>query len=114
MFWPKRRNMGAHGAEISIQISALAWVEHRTLASSSHERDYCAPSSFSRLLRHAGGYSGTILTPEPTVHCILYESLPFVASCFEPIRLVPYSNVISVPLVTFPTSMTDRLDLSAS
>ena len=27
--------------------------------------DYRAPPRFSRLLRHAGGYSGTILTPHP-------------------------------------------------
>src|SRR6218665_240111 len=39
-------------------ISALAVVEPRTLAS----RLPCIPP-FSRLLRHAGGYSRTILTP---------------------------------------------------
>src|SRR6218665_1274650 len=52
---------GAHGAENSIQISALAGVEPRTLASSA-TRLPCTPP-FSRLLRHAGGYSRTILTP---------------------------------------------------
>src|SRR6218665_43651 len=34
MLWFQRRNSGARGAENSIQISALAWVEPRTLASS--------------------------------------------------------------------------------
>src|SRR6218665_3221585 len=34
MLWSQRRNIGAHGAENSIQISALAGVEPRTLASS--------------------------------------------------------------------------------
>src|SRR6218665_589333 len=34
MLWCQRRNSGAHGAENSIQISALAGVEPRTLASS--------------------------------------------------------------------------------
>src|SRR6218665_3256830 len=50
MLWTQRRNSGAHGAENSIQISALAGVEPRT-------------PPFSRLLRHAEGYSRTILTP---------------------------------------------------
>src|SRR6218665_1792994 len=36
MLWSQRRNSGAHGAENSIQISALARVEPRTLASSGH------------------------------------------------------------------------------
>src|SRR6218665_292318 len=34
MLWSQRRNSGAHGAENSIQISALAGVKPRTLASS--------------------------------------------------------------------------------
>src|SRR6218665_2217392 len=34
MLWSQRRNSGVHGAENSIQISALAGVEPRTLASS--------------------------------------------------------------------------------
>jgi len=38
MLWSQRRNSGAHGAEISIQISALAGVGPRTLASSGRER----------------------------------------------------------------------------
>src|SRR6218665_1420986 len=50
----------AHGAENFIQISALAVVEPRTLASSGrgccHYRLKRTPP-FSRLLRHAGGYS---------------------------------------------------------
>src|SRR6218665_3619796 len=50
MLWSQRQNRGAHGAEISIQMSALAGVELRTLAS-------IAPPPFSRLLRHVGGYS---------------------------------------------------------
>src|SRR6218665_2149267 len=58
MFWFHRRNSGAHGTENLIQTSALAGVEPRTLAS----RLPCTPS-FSRHLRHAGGYSRTILTP---------------------------------------------------
>src|SRR6218665_948734 len=33
MLWSQRRNSGAHGAENTIQISALAGVEPRTLAS---------------------------------------------------------------------------------
>src|SRR6218665_290875 len=37
MLWSQGRNSGAHGAEISIQISALAGVEPRTLASSSRD-----------------------------------------------------------------------------
>src|SRR6218665_1458551 len=38
MLWSLRWNTGAHGAEISIQTSALAGVEPRTLASSGRER----------------------------------------------------------------------------
>src|SRR6218665_2005896 len=34
MTWSQRQNSGAHGAENSIQISALAGVEPRSLASS--------------------------------------------------------------------------------
>src|SRR6218665_368967 len=70
-------NMGAHGTEISIQMSALAGVEPRTLASSGREQlplDYYAPPPFSRLLRHAGGYSGTILTPNPQAYIIRYKN----------------------------------------
>src|SRR6218665_2200534 len=52
---------GAHGAENSIQFSVLAGVEPRTLASSGRAVPRTPP--FSRLLRHAGGYSRTILTP---------------------------------------------------
>src|SRR6218665_2855827 len=65
MLWSQRRNSGAHGAENSIQISALAGVEPRTLASSGRGCCYqiTAHPSFSRLLRYAGGYSRTILTP---------------------------------------------------
>src|SRR6218665_2188773 len=36
MLWSQRRNSGAHGAENSIQISALAWFKPRTLASRGH------------------------------------------------------------------------------
>src|SRR6218665_3587703 len=58
MLGSQRRNSGAHGAEKSIQISALAVVEPRSLA---HRLPRTPP--FSRLLRHAAGYSRTILTP---------------------------------------------------
>ena len=67
--WSQMRNSGEHGAEISIQISALAWVEPRSDSDLGIQRqrtlplDCHAPPPFSRLLRHAGGYSGTILTP---------------------------------------------------
>ena len=47
----------------SIQISALAGVEPRHLAAADvATRLLCTPP-LSRLLRHAGGYSRTILTP---------------------------------------------------
>src|SRR6218665_1124593 len=59
MLWSQRRNSGARGAENLIQISALAMVEPRTLASRLPRTP-----PFSRLLRHAGGYSRTILTPD--------------------------------------------------
>src|SRR6218665_3710628 len=52
MLWTQRRNSGAHGAENLIQISALAVVEPRTLASRLPRTP-----PFSRLLRHAEGYS---------------------------------------------------------
>src|SRR6218665_2754451 len=66
MLWSQRRNSGAHGAENSIQISALTWVEPRILAYSGADVATRLPRTppFSRLLRHAGGYSSrTILTP---------------------------------------------------
>src|SRR6218665_1965712 len=66
MLWSQRRNSGAHGAENSIQISALAVVEPRSLASiAAADVAIRLPRTppFSRLLRHAGGYSRTILTP---------------------------------------------------
>src|SRR6218665_2214646 len=37
MLWSQRRNSGAHGAENSIQISALTGVESRTLESSGRQ-----------------------------------------------------------------------------
>src|SRR6218665_3227035 len=43
MLWSQRRKSGAHGAENSIQISALAGVEPRTLASSGHGCCHRAP-----------------------------------------------------------------------
>src|SRR6218665_1145436 len=66
MLWSQKRNSGAHGAENSIQISALAGVEPRTLASiAAADIATRLPRTppFSRLLRHAGSYSRTILTP---------------------------------------------------
>ena len=54
---------GACGAENSIQISALAGVELRTLAAANVTIRLPRTPPFSRLLRHAGRYSGTILTP---------------------------------------------------
>src|SRR6218665_29690 len=66
MLWSQKRNSGAHGAENSIQISALAGVEPRILAYSGADVATRLPRTppFSRLLRHAGGYSSrTILTP---------------------------------------------------
>src|SRR6218665_4193360 len=63
MLWSQRRNRGAHGAENSIQISALAWVEPRILAYSGADVTTRLPLT-PRALRHAGGYSSrTILTP---------------------------------------------------
>ena len=50
MLWSQRRNRGAHGAEISIQISALAGVELRTLESSG-------ANVATRLLRTHSFYS---------------------------------------------------------
>src|SRR6218665_979990 len=38
MLWSQRRNRGAHEADISIQISALAGIEPQALASRGHER----------------------------------------------------------------------------
>src|SRR6218665_1876904 len=66
MLWSQRRNSGAHGADNSIQISALAGVEPRTLASiAAADVAIRLPRTppFSHLLRHAGGNSRTILTP---------------------------------------------------
>src|SRR6218665_2571186 len=62
----RRQNSGAHGAKNSIQISALAGVEPRTLASSAADVATRLPRTppFSRLLRHAGRYSRTILPPK--------------------------------------------------
>ena len=61
----QRCTWSRHGAENSIQISALVGVEPRTLASSGRGCATRLPRTppFSRLLRHAGGYSRTILTP---------------------------------------------------
>src|SRR6218665_2584436 len=66
MLWSQRRNSGAHGAENLIQISPLAVVEPQTLASRLPRTP-----PFSRLLRHAGGYSRIILTPnlQVVVYC---------------------------------------------
>src|SRR6218665_3688648 len=56
---------GAHGAENSTQISALAGVELgcRHLAAADVDTRLPLTPPFSRLLRHAGGYSRTILIP---------------------------------------------------
>src|SRR6218665_3215974 len=69
MLWSQRRNSGAHGAENLIQISALAGLEPRTLA----PRLPRTPP-FSRLLRHAGGYSRTILTPNLQGYTLLQSA----------------------------------------
>src|SRR6218665_1957738 len=63
MLWSQRRNSGAHGAENSIQISALAGVGPWHLAAADVATRLPSTPFFSRLLRHAGGYSRTILTP---------------------------------------------------
>jgi len=52
---------GVHGAEISIQIFALAWVEPRTLESIAAANVTNRPPRtppFNRLLRHAGYTAG--------------------------------------------------------
>src|SRR6218665_2712012 len=63
MLWSQRRNSGAHGAENSIQISALAVVGPWHLAAADVATRLPRTPPFSRHLRHAGGYSRTILTP---------------------------------------------------
>src|SRR6218665_2653880 len=63
MLCSQRRNSGAHGAENSIQISALAGVGHWHLAAADVATRLPRTPPFSRLLRYAGGYSRTILTP---------------------------------------------------
>src|SRR6218665_4010007 len=63
MLWSQRRNSGAHGAENSIQISALAGVGPWHIAAADVATRLPRTPRFSRLLRHAGGYSRTILTP---------------------------------------------------
>src|SRR6218665_1336832 len=63
MLWSQRRNGGAHGAENSIQISTLAGVGPWHLAAANVTIRLPRTPPFSRLLRHAGGYSRTILTP---------------------------------------------------
>src|SRR6218665_3621831 len=67
----RRQNSGAHGAKNSIQISALAsqslgpW--HLAAADVATRLPRTPP--FSRLLRYAGGYSRTILTPNLQGYC---------------------------------------------
>src|SRR6218665_2299977 len=63
MLWSQRRNNRAHGAENSIQISALAGVGPWHLAAADVATRLPRTPPFSRLLRHAGGYSRIILTP---------------------------------------------------
>src|SRR6218665_1766936 len=72
MLWSQRRNSGAHGAENSIQISTLARVEPWHLAAADVATRLPRTPPFSRLLRHAGGYSRTILTPnlQGCVNCV--------------------------------------------
>src|SRR6218665_3954116 len=64
MLWSQRRNSGAHGAENSIQISALVGVGPWHLAAADVATRLPRTPPFSRLLRHAGGYCRTILTPK--------------------------------------------------
>ena len=84
MLWSQRRNSGAHGAENLIQISALAVVEPRTLASRLPRTP-----PFSRLLRHAGDHSRTILTPNLQVVRIGME-------CVDIIHLMAHGAVHKV------------------
>ena len=62
MLLSQRRNSGAHEAENSIHISALAGVEPRPghLAAADVATRLPRTPPFSRLLRHAEGYSRTI------------------------------------------------------
>src|SRR6218665_242186 len=53
ILWSQRRNSGAHGAENSIQISALAGVQPRTLASSIRGM---LPLDYSALLLLVASY----------------------------------------------------------
>src|SRR6218665_907566 len=69
MLWSQRRNSSAHGAENSIQISALAGVGPWHLAAADVATRLARTPPFSRLLRHAGGYSRTILTPNLDASC---------------------------------------------
>jgi len=58
---------GAHRAEISIQISSWPGLDIGPwhLAAANVTTRLPRTPHFSHLLRHAGGYSGTILTPSP-------------------------------------------------
>src|SRR6218665_1672980 len=58
--WSQRRNSGAHGAENSIQLSSLAGVGPWHLAPADVATRLQRTPSFSRLLRHAGGYSSSL------------------------------------------------------
>src|SRR6218665_1383494 len=92
MLWSQRRNRVVHGAEISIHTSALAGVEPRTLESSAAYVITRLPRTppFSRLLRHAGGYSRTILTPN------LHRMFKRSSHC------LPQQNLITIILVMLP------------
>src|SRR6218665_929697 len=63
MLWSQRRNSGGHGAENLIKISALAVVGPWHLAAANVASRLPRTPPFSRLLRHTGGYSRTIITP---------------------------------------------------
>src|SRR6218665_3820658 len=78
MLWVQRRNRGAHGAENSIQISALAGVGPWHLAAADVATRLPSTPPFSRLLRDAGGYSRTILTPNLQGYTCVHVGLSIV------------------------------------
>src|SRR6218665_2637409 len=72
MLWSQRQNSSAHGAENSIQISALAGVEPWNQAAADVATRLPRTPPFSLLLRHAGGYSRTIVTLNLHVYIYIY------------------------------------------
>src|SRR6218665_448796 len=113
MLWSQRRNMGRREQKYRSKFMPLGRTSDLGIQRPRMlPLDSSAPPPFSRLLRHAGGYSGTILNPNPQFRIYLAIIQPHFLPL--PPHLPPLSPFPSPPSYLPPLSLPCLLSLCLS